>query len=229
MFEWFKLVLQLVNSSFCPIWKFVFFLKSSWHPVTCQRGCGRGRGRCRGPFCIRRNIGHITTMACHPEGNDMVERTHRRLKDALRAHCSGLDWANHLPWVLMGLGFTPQEDTGLSLAQAVLGTSLAQPADRPDAQPPERPLEQELETLHTIHDAASGPQARCREPASPENHPSYAPGRRPPPGPSQRPRAATLRQALRGPSVHTLVLHNPGERPGRDKPHTVVQTFYPRR
>ena len=29
IFEWFTLVLQLVNSSLCLIWKFVFFLKTS--------------------------------------------------------------------------------------------------------------------------------------------------------------------------------------------------------
>ena len=34
------------------------------------------------------------------------------------------------------------------------------PADRPDVQSPERPLEQELATLRTIGEAACGPEAR---------------------------------------------------------------------
>ena len=88
----------------------------------------------------------------------MVERLHRRLKDALRAHCSGLNWADHLPWVLLGLRTAPREDTGLSPAQAVLGCNLALPADRPDAQPPEWPLQEELETLRATREAASGPR-----------------------------------------------------------------------
>ena len=90
----------------------------------------------------------------------MVERIHRRLKDALRARCSSLNWADHLPWVLLGLRTAPREDTGLSPAQAVLGCNLALPADRPDAQPPERPLQEELETLRATREAASRPEAR---------------------------------------------------------------------
>ncbi len=90
----------------------------------------------------------------------MVEQTHRRLKDALRARCSGLNWADHLPWVLLGLRTAPREDTGLSPAQAVLGCNLALPTDHPDAQNPERPLQEELATLRTIREAASGPEAR---------------------------------------------------------------------
>ena len=52
-------------------------------------------------FCATIGVQHITTTAYHQEGNGMVERLHRRLKDALRARCSGLDWPNHLPWVLL--------------------------------------------------------------------------------------------------------------------------------
>ena len=51
----------------------------------------------------------------------MVERLHRRLKDALRAPCSGLDWPNHMPWVLLVLRNTLREDDGFSPAQAVYG------------------------------------------------------------------------------------------------------------
>ena len=76
----------------------------------------------------------------------MVERLHRRLKDALRARCSGLNWADPLPWVLLGLRTAPREDTGLSPAQAVLGCNLA--------------LQEELATLRATREAASGPEAR---------------------------------------------------------------------
>ena len=38
-------------------------------------------------------VDHATTTTYHPEGNGMVERFHRSLKAALRARCSGGDWA----------------------------------------------------------------------------------------------------------------------------------------
>ena len=45
---------------------------------------------------------HIhTTTAYHPQANGIVERTHRRLKEALAAH--GGEWTRNLPWVLLGL------------------------------------------------------------------------------------------------------------------------------
>ena len=57
----------------------------------------------------------------------MVERMHRRLKDALRARCAADTWAAHLPWVLLGLRSTPREEDGRSPAQAVLGSDLILP------------------------------------------------------------------------------------------------------
>jgi hypothetical protein len=50
------------------------------------------------------------TTAYHPQANGMVERLHRRLKDALPAHGATTTWAAELPWVLLGLRSTPQED-----------------------------------------------------------------------------------------------------------------------
>ena len=98
-------------------------------------------------FCATIRVQHITTTAYHPEGNGMVERLHRHLKDALRARCSGLDWPNHLPWVLLALRSAPWEEDGLSPAQAVYGAPLTLPADRPETPTPERPLEQAQETF----------------------------------------------------------------------------------
>ena len=57
----------------------------------------------------------------------MVERCHRRLKDALRARLAGPDWPLHLPWVLMGLRAAPTEDTGVSAAEVVFGAPLVLP------------------------------------------------------------------------------------------------------
>ena len=47
---------------------------------------------------------HFTT-AYHPQSNGLLERQHRRLKEALTAH--GGDWEQALPWVLLGIWNTP--------------------------------------------------------------------------------------------------------------------------
>jgi transposase InsO family protein len=50
-------------------------------------------------LCKLLNISHQPTTAYHPQSNGLVERFHRRLKDALRARAAGPDWYSHLPWV----------------------------------------------------------------------------------------------------------------------------------
>jgi hypothetical protein len=67
------------------------------------------------------------TTAYHPESNGAVERLHRHLKDALRAHAAAATWSKELPFVLLGLCAQPREDTGLSPAQAVFCTLIVQP------------------------------------------------------------------------------------------------------
>jgi len=71
---------------------------------------------------------HNTTTPYHPQSNGMVERAHRRLKDALKARMAAADWPQHLPWFLLDINNTPKEDTGKSAAQMVYGTSLTLPA-----------------------------------------------------------------------------------------------------
>ena len=57
----------------------------------------------------------------------MVERTHRQLKDALRARLAGPQWTEHLPWVLMGLRAAPKEDSAVSSAELVFEAPLTLP------------------------------------------------------------------------------------------------------
>jgi transposase InsO family protein len=78
-------------------------------------------------LCQQLGIQHQPTTAFHPQANGMVERCHRRLKDALRACLVGPDWPLHLPWVLMGLRAAPTEDTGVSAAEVVFGALLVLP------------------------------------------------------------------------------------------------------
>jgi Integrase core domain/Integrase zinc binding domain/RNase H-like domain found in reverse transcriptase len=68
-------------------------------------------------MCEALGITHSQTTAYHPEVNGMVERLHRRLKDALLAREAGARWLEHLPWILLGL----------RAAEAVFGSSLMLP------------------------------------------------------------------------------------------------------
>jgi transposase InsO family protein len=78
-------------------------------------------------LCQQLGIQHQPTTAFHPQANGMVERCHRRLKDALRARLAGPDWPLHLPWVLMGLRAAPTEDTGVSAPEVVFSAPLVLP------------------------------------------------------------------------------------------------------
>ena len=70
-------------------------------------------------LCSLLNIQHSPTTAYHPQSNGLVERFHRRLKDALRSRAAAADWHDHLPWVLLGIRTAFREDSEFSLAEAV--------------------------------------------------------------------------------------------------------------
>ncbi|GBL79713.1 Transposon Ty3-I Gag-Pol polyprotein [Araneus ventricosus] len=68
------------------------------------------------------------TTAYHPACNGKVERLHRTLKTALKAH-NNLSWIDTLPTVLLGLRTAIQEDNNHSIAQIVCGESLRLPGE----------------------------------------------------------------------------------------------------
>jgi hypothetical protein len=91
-------------------------------------------------MCSRIGDEHIVTTAYHPQSNGLVERLHRQLKEALRAHGGGGLWVEHLPWVLLGIRAAPKEGAGVSAAEAVYGAPLAVPGQlvrppEPEGQP----------------------------------------------------------------------------------------------
>ena len=80
-------------------------------------------------------LGHLMgskvhfTRSYNPAANGMVERTHRTLKAALMARCTGPDWRAQLPWVLLGMRTTPKEGLDYSPAEMMFGEALAVPGE----------------------------------------------------------------------------------------------------
>jgi hypothetical protein len=104
-------------------------------------------------LCQSLGMAHHQTSAYHPQANGLVEWFHRQLKDALRARLCGLDWAEHLPWVLWGLRADPKEGSAVSSAELVLGSQLVLPGQLLDT--PDWPL-QDLGRVRQQMTAASG-------------------------------------------------------------------------
>ncbi len=78
-------------------------------------------------LCEMFNISQKQTTAYHPESNGTVERLHRHHKDALRACAAAATWSEELPFVLLGLGAQPREDTGLFPAEVVFSAQIVLP------------------------------------------------------------------------------------------------------
>lgn len=68
------------------------------------------------------------TTSYHPQANGKIERLHRTLKAAIRAH-KNPRWTESLPTVLLGLRAAIREDSGYSLAEMVYGTTIRLPGE----------------------------------------------------------------------------------------------------
>jgi hypothetical protein len=85
----------------------------------------------------------------------MVERFHRRLKDALRARCAAAEWHTHLPWVMLGIRAAWRLDGSYTPAEAVFGAQPVLPGQfLGQAEPPASPF------LDERQDVLSGRQPR---------------------------------------------------------------------
>jgi hypothetical protein len=115
-------------------------------------------------LCQKLSIKHISTTAYHPQSNGMVERSHRQLKDALRARLAGAKWTDHLPWVLMGLRAAPKEDSGVSSVEMVFGAPLTLPGQILST--PDTAVEDVVETLRTSQPLQSRPISYAASSAS---------------------------------------------------------------
>ena len=72
---------------------------------------------------------HLRTTAYHPMANGIIERFHRQLKAALRAHMPLLHWTERLPIVLLGIRTAFKTDLQCSTAELVYGTTLRLPGE----------------------------------------------------------------------------------------------------
>ena len=82
-----------------------------WQELSALLGCTRHR-----------------TTSYHPQSNGLVERVHRQLKSALRAH-GGTGWTQALPLVLLGVRSALKEDLGCTSAELVYGQALRLPGE----------------------------------------------------------------------------------------------------
>ena len=87
------------------------------------------------------------TTAYHPQANGLVERLHRRLKDALKARLKGPDWADQLPWIVLGLRTEPKEDLNLSTAELVYRAPILIPGELVTSSPGELDVSTHLRQL----------------------------------------------------------------------------------
>ncbi len=70
---------------------------------------------------------HIKTTAYNTKANGALERTHRRLKEALKAH--GRNWLRSLPTVLLGLKAASRDHSGHLCAKLTFSTTLKLPGE----------------------------------------------------------------------------------------------------
>ncbi|GFV08843.1 transposon Tf2-11 polyprotein [Trichonephila clavipes] len=70
----------------------------------------------------------IHSTSYHPQANGIIERLHRHLKGALKAH-NHIQWTELLPIVLLGMRSALKDDINATCAELVYGTTLRLPSD----------------------------------------------------------------------------------------------------
>ncbi|GFT73745.1 pro-Pol polyprotein [Trichonephila clavipes] len=71
-------------------------------------------------------VAHATSY--HPQYNGKVERLHRTLKGAIKAH-NNIKWTETLPTILLGLRTARRPDTNHTIAQMVYGSNIRLPGE----------------------------------------------------------------------------------------------------
>ncbi|XP_028173258.1 uncharacterized protein LOC114362170 [Ostrinia furnacalis] len=112
----------------------------------------------------RLGITKIHTTAYHPQANGKIERWHRTLKSALMSRGNTEKWVNELPTVLLGLRASLRDDTEISAAELVYGTTLKLPGDFFETTKPNLDTDAFLHELREhIRNLSAVPQKQPRE------------------------------------------------------------------
>ena len=61
-------------------------------------------------LCQLLGVNHVQTTAFHQQSNGLLERFHRRLKDALHTRATSPAWVAQLPLIMLFLRATPLEN-----------------------------------------------------------------------------------------------------------------------
>ncbi|GFY21826.1 hypothetical protein TNCV_1169701 [Trichonephila clavipes] len=106
-------------------------------------------------------VAHATSY--HPQCNGKVERLHRTLKGAIRAH-NNIKWTETLPTILLGLRTALRPDTNHTIAQMVYGSNIRLPGEF--FNPPSIQIDPEtfVTTLQTFMD-----ELKPTKPSPPKN------------------------------------------------------------
>ena len=70
---------------------------------------------------------HIKTTTYHPQSNGLIERQHRILKNALKAH--NKNWLVSLPTILLGIRAALKDNVEVSPAEIIFGINLRIPGE----------------------------------------------------------------------------------------------------
>ncbi|GFW12967.1 retrovirus-related Pol polyprotein from transposon opus [Trichonephila clavipes] len=91
--------------------------------VDLRTGGGTNPTRCLAGICGAK-ASHNTLY--HLQRHEKIERQHRTLKDAIKAH-NNIKWTESLPTVLLGVRAAIRPDSNHSIAQMVYGTNIKFP------------------------------------------------------------------------------------------------------
>ena len=119
------IIVETVTNAFVTHWISKFGVPST---VTTERG-SQFESYLFNSVTVLLGIIRTRTTAYHPCANGLIERLHRQLKAALKAHPHPSRWTELTPPILLSICCTIKADSGHSPAEFVYGTTLCLPGE----------------------------------------------------------------------------------------------------